>query len=200
MINPGYKISAGDILKVDKFKLSAAYGTYLNAISKSPVFKQIMERHIDKVDITPDLELLKHKGKLPAGIDSKALNVLFKQSVSRMAINMVADTIIMKELEDNAAEEIIKDLKKDADMSYLLGLAETKYYAEARKQIEEGKIKDDSLIYRGYITWLKNHSEEELGGHVEKTMNAETPNNILTPHAEKMIGGIIKDISEIDVE
>jgi hypothetical protein len=203
MINPGFKISANDVVKLDRFKLSAAYGTYLNAISKSPVYKKIMEKHLDDVDISSDLEVLKHKGKLPSGIDSKALNTLFKQSISRMAINMVADTIIMKEIEDNAAEDVIKSLKQDADLLYLLGLANIKYYVEAKKQIEDGKVKDDSLIYRGYIAWLKNHTEEELGEHIEKTMNKTAPNNILEEkpsEASKEMLKLVDDLSDVNVE
>ena len=201
MINPGFKISSGDVIKFNKFKQSAAYGTYLNAISKSPAFTQIMSKSISNIDISPDIEFLKSKGKMPTEIQADTLNSLFKQSISRMAICLVADAIIIREIEDNSIDEVINGIKKDSDILYLLGLAETKYYVEAKKQIEEGKIKDSDLIYRGYAAWLKNHSEEELGDNVEKSMTTQPKATAPTKDSSnELVKAIKRSIDNIDVE
>lgn len=188
MINPGYKISVREEDDMRNFRDSAAYGTYLKAISGSPAFAAVMREHIQNVDINSDLKLLKNEGKLPDSVSSKALNELFKQSLSKMAIGLVADTVILKELEDASVSEIINDLKKDSDVEYLLGEADKKYYVRAAKLLKEGKIKNDSIAFRGLVAYMKKNMEEleDLSNEAtnikkEKQKPVQTKENNLTP-------------------
>lgn len=162
MINPGYKISPQEEDDMKEFRNSAAYGTYLKAISGSPAFAAVMREHIQNVNISEDVKLLKNKGKLPDSVSANALNELFKQSLSKMAIGLVADTVILKELEDARMSEVVHDLKQDSDVIYLLGEADKKYYAQAAKLLEQGKIDQNSVAFRGLIAFMKKH-EAELG-------------------------------------
>lgn len=160
MINPGYKISSKEEDEMREFRTSAAYGTYLKAISGSPAFAAVMREHIQNVNIADDVKLLKNEGKLPDGVSAKALNELFKQSLSKMAIGLVADAVILKELEDAKVAEIVQDLKQDSDVVYLLGEADKKYYSQAATLLEQGKIDKESVAFRGLVAFMKKHAAE----------------------------------------
>lgn len=155
MINSGFKLTAKDTQKLDEFKESAAYSTYLKSIKNSPAFVRVMREHINGVDITQDVERLQRDGKLPDSVSPDALNTLFKQSLSRMAMNIVADSVLLKELEDKNVDEVMRELKGDTDIIYLMGMADDKYYKEAEKLHEEGKLNKHDIAFRGLIAWLK---------------------------------------------
>lgn len=167
MINPGYKISTKEEDEMREFRNSAAYGTYLKAISSSPAFASVMREHIQNVNIAEDIRILKTEGKLPDNVSAKALNELFKQSLSKMAIGLVADTIILKELEDARLSEVMNGLKQDSDVVYLLGEADQKYYVQAAKMLEQGKIGKESVAFRGLMAFMKKH-EKELGSVISE--------------------------------
>ena len=155
MIDAGFKLTATETRKLDEFKNSAAYGTYLKSIKTSPVYSCIVREYVKNIDIKDDVVRLQSDGHLPEGIAPDTLNSLFKQSISRMAINMVADTIILMELENNRLDDVLHNIKSDSDIIYLLGTAEEKYYIEAEKMLEDGKLEKDSVAYRGLINWHK---------------------------------------------
>ncbi len=160
MINPGYKISANDVKELQEFKSSAAYSNYLKAISQSPAFISVMNEHINKVDITKDVEQLKSEGKLPQELVPKFLVGLFKLTLNRMAIGILADSIILKELEDCNVDVILNTLRKDSDIIYLLGQADKKYYVQAEHLLNEGKIDSSSLVFRGLMAYIKLNNKE----------------------------------------
>ena len=160
MINPGYKLSVSDIKELKDFKKSEAYSTYLKAISQSPAFVAIMDEHINNVDISKDIDDLKQEGKLPSTISTKSIAGLFKTSLGRMAICILADSIILKELEECKVESVIADLKKDSDIIYLLGQADKKYYIQAATLAEAGKLDSTSLAFRGLMAYMKLHQDE----------------------------------------
>lgn len=160
MINPGYKLSINEIKTLKEFKNSEAYSTYMKSISQSPAFVALMNEHINNVDISSDVEQLKQEGKLPSTITAKSMSGLFKKSLSRMAINILADSIILKELEDCKVEEVTSELKKDSDIIYLLGHADKKYYIQAARLAENGKLSPDDLAYRGLMAFMKLNENE----------------------------------------
>jgi hypothetical protein len=150
MINNGYSLSVKDFAEFHEFKKSAAYGAYLKSISNSPAFKTIMNEHIDNINITEDIKKLKNEGKLPDSVSAKSLSDLFKQSIARMAICITADSIILKELEENKIEEVIQSLTEESDITYLLGKADPKYYEQAARMLEQGKLDQGSLGLKDY--------------------------------------------------
>jgi len=157
MINPGYNLSAKDYLALEDLRRSHVYGSYLKSIAYSPAFKTIMKIHIENVDIKDDITRLKQQGQLPEGISGDALNGLFKQSLGAMAMGIVADTILLKELENVNIDEVILGLKKDSDISYLLGTADKKFYEKAADLLDKGKINESTLEYRGLMAYLRTH-------------------------------------------
>lgn len=159
MINVGFRLTAKDLKKLADFKHSVAYGTYLKNVKNSPVYLSVMKEHADKINIEQDVRRLKSDGQLPDNISADALSSLFKQSIGRMAINIVADTIILKELEDKAIDDVLNDINDDVNLLYLTGMAETKYYKEAQKQLEDGKLDKDDVAYRGLMTWMKRQEK-----------------------------------------
>ena len=159
MINPGYNITVLDDEKMKKFKNTSAYGTYLKAISGSPAYAAIMNEHINNVDIVEDVKRLKEEGKLPDKLQSSALNDLFKQALSRMAICLVADTVILKELENIKIDSVLAGVTKDRNVMYLLGKAEDKHYQRAAELLKQGKLEEDSLAFRGLMAYVKQHEE-----------------------------------------
>jgi hypothetical protein len=155
MIDTGFKLTATEMRKLDGFRTSAAYGTYLKSIKASPVYSTIVREYVKNIDIKSDVVRMQSDGHLPDGVSADTLNTLFKQSISRMAINMVADTILMMELETKRLDDVLHDIKTDSDVVYIMGLAEEKYYKEAEKLLEEGKLERNSVAYRGLLNWNK---------------------------------------------
>lgn len=173
MVNLGYCLSIKDAEELKKFKESAAYGSYLKAISASPAFRMIMKEHIDGVDVTEDIKALKNQGKLPDAVNPKALSDLFKQSLGKLAICLVADSVILKELETVKIEEVLGDLSGESEVNYLLGKADKKYYEQASKLLEQGKLDENSVGYRGLAAYMKH------------TGKFETPKKVSAVPAEK---------------
>jgi adenine deaminase len=155
MINPGYIISAQETLELKQFKKSEAYSSYLKSIATSPAYISIMDEHINNIDIVEDVNKLKTEGILPSNTNSKNVSLLFKQTLCRMAIGILADAIILKELEDCKIEEVLADLKADSNVTYLLGKANKKYYDQAKKLLNKGELKEDTLAYRGLLAYTK---------------------------------------------
>jgi len=186
MIDVGFKLTASDTKKLDEFKNSAAYSTYLKAITASPIYFTIVREYIKNIDIKYDLNKLQNDGSLPDNLSLEAINVLFKQSISRMAINIMADTVILVELEKKRVDDVIYDIKSDSDIIYLLGTAEEKYYKEAEKLLEEGKLDKDSVAYRGLVNWLKikeklpkNKTEQSIYPTLKKIDKVNTINKTI---------------------
>ena len=162
MINLGYGLSIKDTEELKKFKESSAYGSYLKAISTSPAFRIIMKEHIDGVDVTEDVKELKTQGKLPDTVNPKALSDLFKQSLGKLAMCLVADSIILKEIEAVKIAEVVEGLSGDNDITYLLGKADKKYYEQASKLVEQDKLNENSIGYRGLIAYLKHNDKLKI--------------------------------------
>jgi hypothetical protein len=182
MINTGFKLSAKELQLLDEFKHSVAYSTYLKAIKSSPVYVAMMKEHADRIDIENDVVRLKNEGQLPDNISSETLTGLFKQSIARMVINVVADTVILKELEEVSVEDVVNGVKDDANILYLTGLADDKYYKEAQKILEEGKLSRDDVAYRGLMTWMKRKNKIP---QVELPITEEIKKPIITQHKSK---------------
>jgi len=198
MINPGYKISVQDIKELREFKRSEAYSTYLKAISKSPAYISIMDEHINNIDISEDVSKLKKEGQLGPNIRPEALALLFKESLSRMAICILADAIILKELEDCKVDTILNDLKKDSDIMYLLGQADKKYYVQAARLVEEGELNSNTLAFRGLMAYMKIHNKEFKEPHEAcKTLIQERQPTVLDSIPEVKSR---KKISSIDLD
>ncbi|MCK9428991.1 MAG: hypothetical protein M0R17_03135 [Candidatus Omnitrophica bacterium] len=170
MISLGYSLSVKDNNDLNNFKKSAAYGSYLKAISMSPAFRLIMKEHIDNVDVSEDIKYLINTKKLPENINPKTLSDLFRDSLSKMAIGITADSILLKELENINLDEALLDLTNHADVEYLLGKADKKYYEQASKMLQEDKLEENSIIYRGLIEYLKKNkiSMKEVKKQKEK--------------------------------
>lgn len=199
MINPGYKISVNDVKELKQFKRSEAYSTYLKAISKSPAFVSIMDEHINNINIESDVAQLKKEGKLPSSIASKSVAALFKESLSRMAICILADSIILKELEDCKVDTVLNGLKQDSDIMYLLGRADKKYYLQAARLVEEGKLDSNSLAFRGLMAYMKLNNEEFVEPQEAcKTLIEEEQPTVLDSAPEIKVGR--KSAPSIDLD
>lgn len=159
MINPGYKISTADISKIKDFRKSAAYSTYLRSLAVSPAYNFMMRECLGEINIGADLEKLKEQKKLPDNVSIDALNEVFKQSINRLAVGLMADTVIIREIEEIKTDEVIQSLKEDASVTYLLGMADEKYYKQASKLLEDGKLDYGSIEYRGLMAYIKRNGK-----------------------------------------
>ena len=188
MINNGFALNVKDFTTFHEFKNSSAYGLYLKSISNSPAFKTIMNEHINNVDITEDIKKLKNDGKLPDSISAKALSDLFKQSLNRMAICITADAVILKELEDTKIEDVLNSLDEDSDITYLLGKAEEKYYEQASRMAEEGKLDKNSLAFKGLTSYLKQTGKlKGLTKNLDKVTPVKTIEKTIKSDSKKEI-------------
>lgn len=178
MLSTGFKLSVKDTQKLREFKRSSAYGTYLKAIKSSPIFVTIINEHIKNVDITNDIKKLQHEGSISEDISADAIAQLFKASIRRMAINIAADTIILKELEDKIVDDVINEIRQDSDLVYLLGMADDKFYREAERLITDGKIAEDDIAFLGLINWMKRQD------NLPKKSN-NIPHDDITPKSSR---------------
>lgn len=160
MINPGYKITPKEENELKSFRNSKAYGTYLKTISESPAFISIMRDNIQNINIEPELKILQKENKLPSGVNSKVLNALFKEALNKMAIGLVADSIILKELEDLRVSDVLNDIRTESDIIYLLGAAEEKYYDHAKQLLAQDKLDIGSAAFQGLVAFLKKNKED----------------------------------------
>jgi len=155
MISTGYTISGEEMVKFKNFRRSPIYGIYLKSIASSPTFRAIMKEHIENIDIKPDIHKMKEEQRLPEGVSEELLNKMFVVSFSRMTIPLIADALILKELEQLKMDEITQDIKQEVDISYLLGMADEELYKEAEKLVEKNKLKEDDLAYKGLVQYYK---------------------------------------------
>lgn len=160
MINPGYKITAEEEKELKCFRESKAYSTYLKTISESPAFISIMRDHIQNINIGPELKILQKENKLPNDVNGKVLNILFKEALTKMAIGLVADSVILKELEDLRISDVLNDIRSESDIIYLLGAAEEKYYNQAKQLLDQGKIDRGSSAFQGLVAFLKKNKKD----------------------------------------
>jgi ribosomal protein L12E/L44/L45/RPP1/RPP2 len=177
MINTGFILTAKDANKLREFKSSPAYSSYLKAIAFSPAYTVIAKEYIENIDISPDIKLLKAEGRIPDTISEKSLSDLFKQSIGRMAINIITDTVLLKEIEDTNIDEAITNAQTHSEVTYLMGLAEEKYYKEAERLVEEGKIGKDDLAFKGLTAYLSR--KEKFGGKL--SMKKEPKSSVQMP-------------------
>lgn len=198
MITSGYAISNDEAIQLKALKNSDLYSIYIKSIGTSPAYKVIIGEHIENIDITPDIDQLKSDNKLPATVNSKALSDLFKDSMSKVMIPLVADAIILKELENIKIDEIINDLKNDTDIIYLLGLAEPTYYAEANKLVQTGKIGPNDIAFKGLVSYMKrNTALTNQGKRIEPKINIEKKKK--STKVEKTIEEKKIDVSSNDI-
>ena len=154
MINKGFKLKVGDIKKLTELKNSQAYRSYINGIAHSPLYTGIIKEHLENVDVSPDIRRLKREGKISGSVSESELNEIFRDTLRKMAVNIVSDTIILKELEDINIDEVTHDIQTESDIVYLMGLAEEQYYEEAKTLVENGKISKNDLAFKGLMAYL----------------------------------------------
>lgn len=203
MINSGFKIKAEDIKKLNELKKSQAYSSYIKGIANSPLYLGIVKEHIENIDIKSDVKRLKSEGLIPDSITESNLNDLFKTTLIRLAINIISDTIILKELEDINIDNVISEIQMEADIVYLMGLADDKYYTEAKQMVENGIVNKNDLIFRGLMAHMAIREK------IPQTANKQKPKEDITvsttgieiekPEKKRKISSLNLDSKDIDL-
>ncbi len=192
MINSQYNLTLQDIGTFKKLKDSSTYRTYIQGIIKSPVYKQIAQEHINNIDVSADITKLKEKMEL----SPQALSKIYKSAISKMAVSIIADTVILKELSElrmENAKASMKDIKTDMDEgfleSFLIGMAPSEFYVKAEQKLKK-KPDANSVLYKGLIEFKKLHSTE--GSNLSEIEG--TPTKVSTKEPEPT-----NDDEEIDI-
>lgn len=203
MINRGFKIKAEDIKKLNELKKSQAYGSYIKGIANSPLYVGMVKEHIENIDIKSDVKRLKSEGLIPDSISESNLNDLFKTTLIRLALNIVSDAIILKELEDINIDNVISEIQMEADIVYLMGLADDKYYTEAKQMVENGIVNKNDLIFRGLMAHMAIREK------IPQTANKQKPKEDITvsttgieiekPEKKRKISSLNLDSKDIDL-
>lgn len=196
-----YNMSTDDTAKFKDIKESSLYKDYINSIVASPIFVNIANEHIKHIDITNDLDDILGKNNS----HSKKLNTLFKDTLKNMAINMVADTLIIKDIIDVGFDDCLQDLENNFKVKYLLGLADEEDYNNAKIMIDN--VPDTSSIaYIGYVEYQKRVNNKTLNSYkiedIKPKKSAKT--KVIKDTAEKTSAKTSKksvvDISSNDIE
>ena len=203
MINRGFKIKAEDIKKLNELKKSQAYSSYIKGIANSPLYVGMVKEHIENIDIKSDVKRLKSEGLLPDNITESNLNDLFKTTLIRLALNIVSDAIILKELEDINIDNVISEIQMEADIVYLMGLADDKYYTEAKQMVENGIVNKNDLIFKGLMAHMAIREK------IPQTANKQKPKEDITvsttgiemekPEKKRKISSLNLDSKDIDL-
>jgi len=157
MINIGYALNIDDSTKFRELRQSDMYNLYLKSVANSPAYRILIKEHIKDINVAEDIDRLKKEGTLPESVSTTLLNDIIKKTMDRMAVNIVSDTIILRELEEVRIDKVINELTEDINTVYLLGLADKKYYEEASELRSQGKIDIDDIRTRGLIEWEKRN-------------------------------------------
>ena len=181
MINNQYALTIQDIEKFEELKNSILYRDYVLDIINSPVFKMIIKNHVEDIDITNDIEELNNKGK---SISSTELNNIFKKSISKMSVGIVADTIIMKEITDLNIQDVKDELQDNFNIKYLLGLAEKSYYTKAEEMLNKNPD-TSSVLYKGLVEYLRKNKLKTTLSTINDELNEQVPTNKKTKKQEK---------------
>jgi hypothetical protein len=150
MINKQFAMSSADVKKFNEVKESSLYKDYITNIINSPTYVNMANEHVKNIDISEDVEDIIANNQHPA----KKLNTLFKDTLKGLAIHIIADSLIFKDIIDISFEDALEELEDNFKVKYLMGLADTKYYEKAEKVIEESSD-SSSLIYLGYVEYKK---------------------------------------------
>ena len=156
-MNKQYMMSTTDVVKFKEIKESSLYKDYINTIVSSPILINIANEHIKNIDITDDIDGIIGKN----GSNSKKLNTLFKDTLKNMTINIIADTLILKDIVDVSFEDSLIDIEDNFKIKYLLGLADEEFYEKAKLIIEEHPD-TASLTYIGYMEYQKRIEKNTL--------------------------------------
>jgi len=159
MLNKQYTMSISDVAKFKKLKVSSLYKSYIQNIVNSPILINVANEHVKNIDITDDIEHILSKDSYTP----KQLNKLFKETIKTTAINMVADTLIVKDIIDVSFADAAEDLEDNFKVQYLLGRADESYYLKAAELLKTDPD-TNSLIYRGYQEYIK-YKEKDLIFH-----------------------------------
>lgn len=150
MINAQYNMSISDMDKFKEMKNTPMYRDYVQDIVGSPIFRSITKEHIGDVNVTEDIAKLQNDMKLTP----TELNALFKKALSKMAVGIAADTIIMKEIIDLGITDTKDDIDNNFKVKYLLGLADAKYYKRAEAKLKKNPD-TEGVLYRGLVEYMK---------------------------------------------
>lgn len=127
------------------------YTDYIRTITTSPILGATLAEHIKDIDLSEDIK--KYKDSSPS-----QLNNAFKASMTKLAINIIADTIILRELADCKINDVTKSLSEDFSAKYVMGLADDIHYNQAQELINNSKsIDKSSVIYIGLVEYKKRH-------------------------------------------
>jgi hypothetical protein len=193
-MNKQYIISGTDISRFKAIKESSLYKDYINTIIGSPILINIANEHIKNIDITDEIDTI--FGKNPT--QAKKLNTLFKDTLKNMAINIVADTLIIKDIADVGFENSIDEIETNFKIKYLMGLADEHFYIDAKKLIDETSDTSSSA-YIGYVEYQKRVNANELKVFkIEETKKVDKPIKI-KKESKAPIKKVV-DISSNDIE
>lgn len=180
MIHSSFALTPKETKMFEDLKSSVAYREYVRSVLESPVFMKVAQENLNDVDIKKDIELLMEEAKHTPS----ELNRLFKKAMSKMAIGIVADTVLLQELSAIKIDEAQADIAQDFKVAYLLGLAEEKYYkqAETKLKVEPDK---NSVLYRGLIEYYKRTGTLEERKDEFELINDTKPTGITKPPRTK---------------
>ena len=151
MINGQFGLSIKDVEKFHELKRSTVYSEYMQSVANSPIMAEIINEHIEELDVKEDIDKLKGMNA-----SSSDFSTVFIDTLKKMANRIVADTVILKELSDISIQDVKDDLTQSFKIKYLLGLADSKYYDKAEKVLTD-KPDNNSVLYHGLIEYHKKH-------------------------------------------
>lgn len=156
MINSHFTLNVRDYHLFKEMRESVVYRDYVKDIVNSPMYRSIAQDNIDAVDITEDIRKLMSDTKLTPS----DLNKIFKDTLRKMALGLMTDAVLLKELADVSVDDVKKELDSDFKIKYLLGMADKRYYEEAEKKLRKDPD-TSSILYRGLIEYYKRTGKLE---------------------------------------
>lgn len=180
MLNKGFVLNAIDAQKVDELKQSEVFGKYIKIIATSPIYRKIITTYIEQINISPDINRLKGSKMIPDNVSNeaiKSLNEIFKNSIIRILPIIIAEVILMKEIEDLNIDEVINNIKTEEDVLYILGLASSEYYIEAEKLLSTGQLNEMDPLIQGLIEYRKRNNKPIINNTKPKKQRNIIPEN-----------------------
>jgi len=117
-----------------------------------------------------------------------------------MAINIVADTLIIKDIIDVSFDDCVKEIEDNFKVKYLLGLADKVFYDKAQLLIEDDQLLS-TPIYTGFAEYKKRIDKKNISNlKIDEIMPKEKTKPIRKTTTKSTSSKKIVDITSNDID
>lgn len=172
MLNSQFSLDVKTIGLFKEMKNTPMYSDYIRNITSSPIFGVMLSEHIKNIDFVDDIK--KYKDCSP-----QQLNTAIKTTLTKSAVTIIADTIMLYELAECKIQDVSHGLLEDFNTKYVMGLADKNVYEQAEQCLQDvTNIDTMSVLYIGLVEYKRRNKLIKTSLKLPKINNTQTPPSI----------------------